>query len=85
MNKQDLMINLIKRKAKDKHLNFVETSARLENICILLDEPGRLPADQRKLWINNYNFIARKAGLPDFIDYDYNPPESLEEQFENSI
>ena len=36
-------------------------------------------------WINNYNSIARKAGLPDFIDYDYNPPESLEEQFENSI
>ena len=68
MNKQDLMINLLKRKAKDKHLNFVETSARLENICILLDEPGRLLADQRKLWINNYNFIARKAGLPDWLE-----------------
>ncbi len=66
-------------------IKFVETSARLESICDLLDEPGRLPADQRKMWINNYNSIARKAGLPDFIDYDYNPPESLEEKFENSI
>ena len=70
---------------KKELINFVETSVRLENICNLLDEPGRLPADQRKLWINNYNSIARKVGLPDFIDYDYNPPESLEEQFENSI
>jgi hypothetical protein len=55
MNEQDL-------------INFVETSARLENICNLLEEPGRLPADQRKLWISNYNFIARKAGLPDWLE-----------------
>ena len=72
MNKQDL-------------INFIETSARLENICNLLDEPARLPADQRQMWINNYNYIANKAGLADYYDFDYNPPESLEEEFENSI
>tara|TARA_R110001583_G_scaffold117527_3_gene268657 strand:+ start:377 stop:634 length:258 start_codon:yes stop_codon:yes gene_type:complete len=85
MNKQELIINLIKSKTQDKNLNFIETSVRLENICMLLDEPGRLPIDQRQLWIDNYNFIARRAGLGEWIDYDYNPPESLEEQFENSI
>ena len=49
-------------------INFVETSARLENICNLLDEPGRLPTDQRKMWIIKYNSIARKAGLSDWLE-----------------
>ena len=67
MNKQDLMINLLKRKAKDRQINFVETSARLENIQILL-EGGTLP--DRKTWRNKYNHIADKAGLPEFPEYD---------------
>ena len=70
MNKQDLMINLLKRKAKDRQINFVETSARLENIQILL-EGGTLP-DRKTwdMWRNNYNHIADKAGLPEFPEYD---------------
>ena len=70
MNKQDLMINLLKRKAKDKHLNFVETSARLETLQILL-EGGSLP-DRKTwdMWRDKYNHIADKAGLPEFPEYD---------------
>ena len=70
MNKQDLMINLLKHKAKDKHLNFVETSARLENLQILL-EGGSLP-DRKTwdMWRDKYNHIADKAGLPEFPEYD---------------
>ena len=70
MNKQDLMINLLKRKAKDRQINFVETSARLENIQILL-EGGTLP-DRKTwdMWRNKYNHIADKAGLPEFPEYD---------------
>ena len=70
MNKQNLMINLLKRKAKDKHLNFVETSARLENLQILL-EGGSLP-DRKTwdMWRDKYNHIADKAGLPEFPEYD---------------
>ena len=72
MNKQDLMINLLKRKAKDRQINFVETSARLENIQILL-EGGTLP-DRKTwdMWRNKYNHIADKAGLPEFPEYDDN-------------
>jgi len=70
MNKQDLMINLLKRRAKDRQINFVETSARLENIQILL-EGGTLP-DRKTwdMWRDKYNHIADKAGLPEFPEYD---------------
>ena len=70
---------------KEKDLiKFVETSARLESICDLLEEPGRLPADQRQMWINNYNHIARKAGLADYYDFEFDNYKKDNEKFEDS-
>ena len=70
MNKQELMINLIKHKAKDKNLNFLETSARLENIQTLLDGDSLPDRKTWDMWRFKYNHIADKAGLPEFPEYD---------------
>jgi len=76
---------------EDKLLKIVETSARLETLCNLLEGPTLqvpdVPYKYRKIWIKHYNDIVDKVNKysgrkvhSHWIDWDYNPPESYEDK-----